>query len=102
MSHGAVPTISARTGWACRNAIGTVLASATTIPTGHGAIGKISTWATDTTASAAATTASIRRVASAGMAPNLTDRGDVGFAGQARRSFGDVTDRVAQRGRTEH
>ena len=46
MSHGAVPTSSARTGWVCRNAIGTVLANAITIPTGHGAIGKISTWAT--------------------------------------------------------
>src|SRR4051794_30186776 len=90
MSHGAVPTTSARTGWVCRKAIGTVLASAITIPTGHGAIGKISTWATDTAASAAATTASIRRVASAGMAPNLTDR------------QGGRADRITEGGRAEH
>src|SRR5436190_11789743 len=89
MTHGAVPTISAPTGWLWRNAIGIVLASATTTPTGHGAIGKISTWASDTAASAAATTASIRRVASAGIPSNLTDR-------QGARA-----DRSAQRRRAE-
>src|SRR5689334_1902051 len=72
-----------------RNATGIVLASAITTPTGRGAIGKISTCASDTAASAAATTASIRRVASAGMPPKLTDR-------QRARA-----DRRAQRGRAE-